>query len=746
MEHSGGESIGRRDFLRRLGQTAVLAAAGPAAGGLLTSCASAASHDAARPTKHGHPDTATTSIKQGLEPPAPGTMPLSVAGVALRPPAVPLAVRDPYVSAWLEGTDLAAGWATGWAGAPMSICGLVRVDGHTYLWCGDLAGLGLAIPRLTQTALEVTPTRSLFTLEGAGIRLVAEWLSPVEPGDPRLQSVPLSLLTVAVSSADGNPHAVTLYCEMSGQWASWIGTDQIVWETSETAARHWSVQLASQQPLAENAEMAAWGSAVFSTLPSGAATSYESGASWSVRASFAGTGRLSDSNDTAFRAIDVAEPAFALAQDLGPVGSVPVMAHFSIGHVETPAIEYMGQLLEPLWKASWNRWQSMVDEFLTSVPATRSRSISLDEAITAGAQKAGGPEYAALCALALRQAYGGCQLVVGPSGKPWAFLKEISSDDDISTVDIIFDSCPVFLQLDPGYIPMLIEPVLHYAASSRWSEPYSPHSLGHWPLANGNPVGASSEPMPMWESGAMLVMAAVWATRVPSETARTFLARFEPLWTKWAELLMSQLPSPPAQLTTIDFLGSAPHNTNLAVLGIVGLAAAGEIASRLGRGKQGRQWAAEAKKFASQWERLATDPSGRHLDCHMGSAGTWSDLYNAYWDAVLGTALVGDSVASMQAAWYRSHIEAFGLPVQSSTPGLARVDQQLITAAWLHDYPIGPEMIKIVARYLGHTGYLAAMPDTYNPKTGGPGLLYDWRARPVVGAAFGLLLLKGQGH
>ncbi len=653
---------------------------------------------------------------------------------------MPLAVRDPYVSAWLQGTDLATQWAAGWDGSPMSVCGLVRVDRETYRWCGGPEGLGL--PRLRQTSLVVTPTRSSFTLEGGGIRLVAEWLSPIEPGDPRLQSVPLSLLTVAVSSVDGRAHDVSLYCDMSGEWASWAAGQEIVWETDRTAARHWSVRLSSERPLSEMAEMAAWGSAIFST-PARRSTSYESGAAASVRANFAAAGRLSGRNDPIPQAAQPGGPVFALAHQLGSVGRGLVVAEWSLGHVESPAIEYMGRPLEPLWTAHWESWQKMADDFLGQAEAARARAIRLDEAITSAARAAGGPEYAALCALALRQAYGGCQLVVGPTGRPWAFLKELSSDGDISTVDIIFDACPVFLYIDPGFIPMLLEPVLHYAASPRWSKRYPPHSLGFWPIANGNPVGPSAEPMPVWESGAMLSMAAVWADRVQGKTARAFLARYEPLWAKWAALLISELPSPPAQLTTIDYLGHAPHDTNLAVLGIVGLAAAGRIAGRLGAERQAAQWGEQAAQFAARWAQLAANPTGHHLESHMGWQGTWSNLYNAYWDAVLGTGLVSAEVTTTEAEWYQSRLDKYGLPVASNTPQLARLDQQLITAAWLHDQPVGPEMIRTLARYVNHTDFRAPLPDTYDPTNGEPLSRYNWRARPVVGAAYGLLLLKG---
>jgi hypothetical protein len=395
-----------------------------------------------------------------------------------------------------------------------------------------------------------------------------------------------------------------------------------------------------------------------------------------------------------------------------------------------------------LWKAYWPTWEAVVDDFLAGASAARSRAASFDAQLTAAAQQAGGSGYAALCALALRQAYGACQLVIGPNGEPWAFLKEISSDDDVSTVDIIFDSCPVWLRLDPGYLTMLLDPLLSYAASGQWEEGYAPHSLGFWPLANRNPAGASSEPMPVEDSGALLVMAAAYASRVSADTGRSFLAGYEALWTRWADLLVTQLPSPPTQLTTIDFLGESAGNSNLAILGIIGLGAAAQIAGRVGDDATARIRAAQAKTFASQWAGLAMDRSGRHLDADIGSAGTWSDLDNAFWDRSLGTGLVLASVAATQAAWYRSHLDEFGLGVESTTPTLARLDIQFRTAAWLYDYPVGPEMVGILARYVGHTNYLAPLPDTYDPQTGDRGKFYNWRARPVVGGIFALLLVK----
>jgi hypothetical protein len=52
------------------------------------------------------------------------------------------------------------------------------------------------------TALRVTATRSCFVLQGGGMELAVEFLSPVEPGDSRRQSIPMSYVSVSARSVD----------------------------------------------------------------------------------------------------------------------------------------------------------------------------------------------------------------------------------------------------------------------------------------------------------------------------------------------------------------------------------------------------------------------------------------------------------------------------------------------------------------------------------------------------------------
>jgi hypothetical protein len=75
----------------------------------------------------------------------------------------------------------------------------------------------------------------------------------------------------------------------------------------------------------------------------------------------------------------------------------------------------------------WSSWPDLVGEFHADFPAATERAAELDRMIATDATNGGGAEYAALCALALRQSYGGSELVLR-DGVPLALLKEISSD------------------------------------------------------------------------------------------------------------------------------------------------------------------------------------------------------------------------------------------------------------------------------------------------------------------------------
>jgi hypothetical protein len=243
---------------------------------------------------------------------------VTLGGADVRPPSIPLAVRSPYLSSWLPATTLTATTPQFWNGAPRGFVGLVRIDGQVYAWAGQpVLASDETVAALTAASTEVTATRSIFTAGAGGVELVAEWLSPVEPGNLELQSAPLSLLTVSASFTDGNSHDVEIYADITGEWASSTETTLIDWQTtSDTTGRYWTVSAQSPEPLTETSQMADWGAVVWAA-PADASLTYQSGEAVTVRTQFASSGTLPDSSDPNPRAIDDDQPVFAFAVDFG---------------------------------------------------------------------------------------------------------------------------------------------------------------------------------------------------------------------------------------------------------------------------------------------------------------------------------------------------------------------------------------------------------------------------------------------
>ena len=674
----------------------------------------------------------------------------------IRPPAVPLAVRGPYLSSWLPGTELPGTWPAFWTGRQTGMAGIVRVDGISHVFAGapgtvhrppgrggTLSGNGLGAP-LRQSLLEISPTRSRFYLDGSGIRLTAEFLSPVEPGNLRAQAIPMSYVLVTVSSMDHRPHDVQIYLDISSEWASGARREPVGWASTQVRSpggylRVWTAYPGQPKPFSEQNQFAGWGTVIWAAHE-GSGLTFQAGPDVTIRRQFVQHGRLAGGDDAGQVSGDQ-RPVLAFAVDAGRVTGAPVTVPLFIGQVRTPALRYLGQALQPLWASYFPTWREMLGFFAADVTPARRRADVLDAQITAAAKTAGGKEYAALCALALRQAYGGTELVAGPGGKPWAFLKEISSDGNVSTVDVMYPASPVWLYADPGYLGMLLEPLLAYAESGGWPEPYAEHDLGKaYPDAAGHDNGIE-ENMPVEECGNMLIMAAAYLKRQPA-TAAAFASAHYRILKRWADYLASALPDPGYQNQTDDFAGHIAHSVNLALKGIIGIAAMGQIAHIAGHVSDHTHYAALAHRYTSFWLAHASDPDRQHMDLTYsgqdGGDGTWGTLYNAYADQLLGTRLIPSTVRGEQAAWYLRKMRKFGLPLQVPHR-YAKTDWEMFTAAWLSDYPVKDDLIQRVYSYANTTPSRVPFSDLYNTSTGKQ---VKFQARPVQGGVFALLALS----
>ena len=197
----------------------------------------------------------------------------------------------------------------------------------------------------------------------------------------------------------------------------------------------------------------------------------------------------------------------------------------------------------------------------------------------------GGTHYAGLTAATLRQAFAGTELT-NTTSDPYLFLEEISSDDNVSTVDVLYPSMPAFLYMNPELVRYLIAPVIFYAESGQWPQLFAPHDLGStYPNATGHNDGGG-ENMPVEETANMLIMADAYMQHVPAQEAAAYANAHYVIFKQWATYLTTiptgvQFPNaldPQFQNQTDDFTGPIAHSVNLALKGIEAVGAMGQIA------------------------------------------------------------------------------------------------------------------------------------------------------------------------
>jgi hypothetical protein len=562
----------------------------------------------------------------------------------LRPPATPLIVRDPYVSTWQPADTLTGTWSSFWTGSNKAITGIARVDGKPFVFMGNPKnGADPLAPAMTQISERVTPTQSLYTLQGGGVTVSLDFLSPVETNDMRRLSMPLGYIFATAKSADGKNHAVSLYFDVTGEWASGDPTAPITWERSAVPGGASPLTVFTATPanpkvLSEDHDSATWGQLVWATATQPGLTT-QAGADIDVRGAMASTGKLDDTVDAKQpRAINDHWPVFAYDFDLGQVGGAdhrPVA--LVLGNVRDPAVSYLGQPVPPLWKSYWPDWQHMTAFAVADADAARTRADAMDKRVTADATKAGGAKYAALCSLALRQAFGATEMV-GTAAKPWMFMKEISSDGNISTVDVVYPAFPAFLYANPNLLRLQLDPILDYAESGKWPQPFAEHDIGSsYPNANGHNDGGG-ENMPVEESSNMLIMAAAYLRYAPRAEAAAYAKQHYRILKQWTDYLLSvpkngtspNALDPEFQNQTDDFTGPIAHSVNLALKGIIAVGAMGQIAGFAGNSADAAHYSSSAHTMIGQWAKMAQSTTGPHLmmqyiEADTPKAASWTE-------------------------------------------------------------------------------------------------------------------------
>ena len=657
-------------------------------------------------------------------------------GATFRPPAVPLITHDPYFSIWSPADKLTDKDTVHWTGKPHRLTSLVRIDGRGFRLMGAEPA---SLPALPQTGLEVTPTRTICTFEGEGVRLTLTFMTPALPDDLEVLSRPVTYLTWEMLARDGKGHGVQIYCEASPEIAVNEPRQMVTGTRADLPGlqvlRVGSVEQPVLRKKGDDLRID-WGHLLMAApATTRSAVAFASGTR--ARETFAASGKLTTGGSDAISSTEAgASPGVIFTSDMAGAGAGAVRGDcwLMLAYDDEFSIKYFKQNLRPYWRRNGDDAAALLKKAAADYEPLKQRCEKFDAELTADLRQAGGEKYAQLCALAYRQTFAGNKVVADAGGQPLMFPKENFSNGCIGTVDVLFPQAPFFLVFSPALTKAMLVPILDYAASPRWPYAYAPHDLGTYPHATGQVYGMGGKDgdrMPVEESGNMLIMLAALAKE---EGSAGFSKPYWPMLTRWADYLVKEGLDPQNQLCSADMFGHLPRNANLALKAVIGIGAFAQLCERAGQPDEAKKYLGIARDYAARWQELARDEG--HTVLAYGQPGTWAMKHNLIWDRVVGLNLFPQSVGDAEIAWYLKVQKKYGLPVDNRTD-TCLIDWALWSIAPARSDADFQALLDPIWRYANETPQRVPLGDWFVTTTAAHKAM---QARPVVGGLFIKLL------
>lgn len=632
----------------------------------------------------------------------------------LTPPVLPLIVRNPYLSTWLgNARDVPwEKWPMFWTGQEIGFSILASLPDTNTVYpllgrpqdslSSKAKGYNISYPTYKGAKYDASVTNLTYaisspnsTSDASDLELILSFLSPITPSSTLRQSIPAAYLTIHVT---GNFN-IDVYIDVNGQWVSGNRGNKIEWKLSQgdpegngKPLKTWIVKRQVEQELTEFRDQAEWGQLHF-TAP--ADVRHECGTSAVLRQRFSRTGTLQNEVDGSFRGIMDEEPVFAFSKsfklkseeafDVSKSESVM----FTIAHIQDPVVQYASSrgptYMRPLWKSWFLEEEKLVAYHYGDFANAESLARNYSEQVRIDAYESGSDNYVDIVALSARQAMGATSFSGTPEN-PLLFLKEISSNGNSQTVDVIFPAFPFFLYTNPRWGAYLLEPLIEHQLSGQYPNNYSMHDLGyHFPNLTGHADGRD-EYMPVEECGDMLIMGlalvnsmsyssdaesqSIWSTvgnkgyhaesdspfsltslstydgidniddtwgggAKGAKQAQRWLKQSYSLWKQWTGYLVEFSLEPHNQLSTDDFAGWLALQTNLALKGIIGIKAMSELADVLDMTGDAKEFRNISDTYISKWMDFGISRDGSHAKLAYDWYGSWTTLYSLYADAVL---------------------------------------------------------------------------------------------------------------
>jgi len=662
---------------------------------------------------------------------AVGSISLAASAVPLRPPSVPLVACDPYFSIWSPADNLTGANTTHWTGKQQRLTSLVRINGKSYRIMGVEPS---DVPALPQTSVQVLPTRTIYTFDGAGIQLTLTFMTSDLPDDLDLLSRPVTYLTWQAQSSDQQSHTVSVYFDASSELAVDQPDQAVMFQKADSSGiKAWRVGTVKQAILDKKGDDVRidWGY-LYVAAPKNEPVDSTVSTAVSARQSFVSGNHLPEaSTGAALQNNSNNDSVIAYTHDLGAVQAKAASCVLILAYDDLYSIQYMKKNLRAYWRR--NGWEAadLLKAAAHDYSSLQKRCAAFDDGLMADLRKVGGENYAELAALAYRQCFAAGKFVADENGQPLQFCKENHSNGCISTSDVFYPMSPQFLLFGPTLAKSFVVPFMNYAGSDHWKFPFAPHDLGTYPKANGQVYGDGergvNNQMPVEESGNLLIiMCAISEMEGNTHFANIYWKQLE----KWAGYLKEKGFDPENQLCTDDFAGHLAHNVNLSAKAICALGAFGKMCEMHGDAAEAAEYSKIAHDFAQRWLQEADD--GDHFRLGFDRAGSWSQKYNLVWDNILGLDLFPMAAKQKEMKFYRTKINQFGLPLDYRET-YTKLDWTTWTATLTQNRADFEALIDPLIAFLNNTPDRSPMTDWYQTKSARK---VGFTGRPVVGGEF----------
>ena len=364
-----------------------------------------------------------------------------------------------------------------WSGSPLPFHGLVDIDNkQTYRFLG---GQPANVPTLVQKKLVVQPWRTIYTFATPDntVELVVIFSQPTAIEDP------YTYITFAVRTLDQQNHNVRVYFDHGPNVGINDKGEKVYWNRTNGDNIVLTMSAYDQVPfdIRGDATRNNWGYAHLISGNTSITTGYQAFGD-DLRNAFSNHQTMPSDDTQKPRHADVRAPTSAFVLNLGQVSSQTVSGYVVFLYDDVYSMLYFQEWQAPCWRAELNNDVTLlINETVSYYNANMADITDSNSMLISLLTTAGGDQYATLCSLALRQ-------ITGALSRTWSdaqkrsnlFMKEISSDGDVSTVDVIYPSSPYFIWLHPELLRDVLIPVLAYGnneTSIKYNLAWAPHHL-----------------------------------------------------------------------------------------------------------------------------------------------------------------------------------------------------------------------------------------------------------------------------